>query len=142
MGPDVAAGRVTRALAESGSVHEVIDIDPALADTARFCAAYGYPMERSANTILVASRRGPARYAACVVLATDRLDVNGTVKRELGASKASFADPDLTRELTGMEIGGVTVLGLPDDLPIWVDPAVMTPATTDDSAVSVRGGSR
>ncbi|MGI8873979.1 MAG: YbaK/EbsC family protein [Egibacteraceae bacterium] len=124
MGP-ATAERVRRVLAEMDVEHEVIAVDPALADTADFSAAYGYPLDRSANTIVVASRRGPERHAACVLLAIHRLDVNGVVKRELGTSKASFADPESTRRLTGMEIGGVTPLALPDDVPVWVDAAVM-----------------
>jgi len=111
-------------LADSSFDHEIIEIDPQLADTAQFCETYGYPLKQAANTIVCVTKRGPERFAACVVLATDRLDVNGTIKRELGASKASFADAERTRDLTGMEIGGVTALGLPDGLPVWIDAAV------------------
>src|SRR5581483_3403178 len=99
--------------------------DPALADTAAFCAAYGVPPEDSANTIIVASRSEPPIFAACLVLATTRLDVNHAVRERLGKRKASFASAEATRALTGMEIGGVTVFGLPADLPIWVDRRVM-----------------
>jgi prolyl-tRNA editing enzyme YbaK/EbsC (Cys-tRNA(Pro) deacylase) len=63
-------------------------------------------------------------YAACVVLATHRLDVNHAVKGRFGR-KSSFASPDETRALTGHEIGGVTVFGLPAGLPVWIDAAVM-----------------
>ena len=108
-----------------GTPYEIIAIDPALADTANFCAAYGYPLEDSANTIIVIGKVDPPRYAACVVLATTRLDVNRTVRDKLGVRKASFASAEDTRALTGMEIGGVTVFGLPPDLPIWVDARVM-----------------
>jgi prolyl-tRNA editing enzyme YbaK/EbsC (Cys-tRNA(Pro) deacylase) len=105
--------------------YDVIDCDPALADTAAFCAHYGFALEDSANTIVVASKKEPKRYVACVVLATTRLDVNGTVKRRLGAGKVSFASAEETAALTGMAIGGVTALALPVDLPLWVDAAVM-----------------
>jgi prolyl-tRNA editing enzyme YbaK/EbsC (Cys-tRNA(Pro) deacylase) len=108
-----------------GLPYEIIACDPALADTANFCAAYGYPLEDSANTILVAGKAEPPPYAACVVLAHTRLDVNRTVRTRLGTRKASFAAPEETRALTGMEIGGVTVFGLPPSLPIWVDARVM-----------------
>ena len=108
-----------------GVVFEEMDCDPDLADTARFCEAYGVPLERSANTILVASRRPEGHFAACLVLATTRLDVNGLVRQRLGVKKVSFADSEQTRELTGMEIGGVTIFGLPDDLPVWIDSAVV-----------------
>jgi prolyl-tRNA editing enzyme YbaK/EbsC (Cys-tRNA(Pro) deacylase) len=116
---------VRRQLDRLGVPYEVIACDPALADTATFCATYGYPLEESANTILVASRSDPPVYAACVVLANTRLDVNRTVRQRLGVRKASFASPEDTRALTGMELGGVTVFGLPEGLPIWVDARVM-----------------
>ncbi|RMH84178.1 MAG: hypothetical protein D6683_01980 [Actinomyces sp.] len=114
------------ALDATGVPYEIVACDPALADTAAFCEAYGYAPEDSANTIVVMGRVTPPVFAACVVLATSRLDVNRTVRRRLGVRKASFAPAEITRELTGMEIGGVTPVGLPDDLPLWVDAAVMT----------------
>lgn len=104
-----------------GIPYESMDIDPALADTADFCREYDIPLENSANAILVASRQPPGHHAVCVLLATTRLDVNGTVRRKLGVRKVSFAPADLTRELTGQEIGGVTVFGLPAGMPVWID---------------------
>jgi prolyl-tRNA editing enzyme YbaK/EbsC (Cys-tRNA(Pro) deacylase) len=120
-----------------GISYEVIDCDPDLADTAAFCRAYGYPMGQSANAILVASRKPEGHNAVCVVLATTRLDVNGMVRRRLGVRRVSFASAELTKELTGQEIGGVTIFGLPPDLPIWVDSRVM-----DCDWVIVGAGSR
>ena len=111
--------------------------DPALADTANFCAAYGFAPEDSANTILVIGKSEPPVYAACVVLATTRLDVNKTVKQRLGTRKASFAPAEDTRAITGMEIGGVTIFGLPPELPIWIDGRVMA-----RERVVLGGGSR
>ena len=116
---------VLDALDASGVPYEVVPCDPALADTVAFCEHYGYAPQDSANTIVVASKREPKRYVACVVLATTRLDVNGTVKRRLDAGKVSFASADETAELTGMQLGGVTALALPAELPLWVDAAVM-----------------
>ncbi len=105
--------------------YEIVECDPELADTAAFCAAYGYALEDSANTIVVAGKSTPPVYAACVVLATTRLDVNRTVRGRLGVRKASFAAAEETATLTGMMIGGVTVFGLPPELPLWVDSRVM-----------------
>lgn len=136
-GVDQAERAVRDALAHVSSRYEIVECDPALADTAAFCAAYGYEPEDSANTILVAGRSDPARYAACVVLATTRLDVNRTVRTRLGVRKASFADADRTRTVTGMEIGGVTALGLPPDLPLWIDAGVM-----ERDRIVLGGGSR
>ena len=98
---------------------EWIAIDPQYGDTADFCAQYGYDLPHSANTIIVASKRGAAAYSACIVRASDRLDVNRRVRRLMGVSRASFASADETMELTGMMIGGVTALALPDGLPIY-----------------------
>src|SRR3954453_4278517 len=108
-----------------GVAYEIFPCDPDLADTAAFCEAYGFAPEDSANTILVIGKSNPPKYAACVVLATTRLEVNRAVKQKLGA-RASFAASEDTRAITGMEIGGVTVFGLPADLPIWVDARVMS----------------
>ena len=104
---------------------EEMACDPALADTAQFCEAYGIPLEQSANAILVASRKPEGHNAVCLVLAHTRLDVNGVVRRRLGVRKVSFAPGELTMELTGQEIGGVTVFGLPAGLPVWVDTRVL-----------------
>lgn len=117
--------RIRSILEASGLDFEVWDCDPDLADTAQFCAHYNVPPENSANAILVRSKTGEARYTLCVLLATHRLDVNHTVRKKLGARKVSFAGAGETREITGMEIGGVTPLGLPGDLAVWVDADVM-----------------
>lgn len=108
-----------------GVEYEIVPCDPDLADTAAFCAAYGYALDDSANTIVVMGRADPPVFVACVVLATTRLDVNKVVRKRLGTRKASFASGEDTRRLTGMEIGGVTPVGLPDGLPLWVDARVM-----------------
>jgi prolyl-tRNA editing enzyme YbaK/EbsC (Cys-tRNA(Pro) deacylase) len=129
--------RLIEALEPLGIDYELFACDPALADTAAFCAAYGFAPEDSANTILVVGKSDPPRYAACVVLAPDRLDVNRAVRERLGTRKASFAPADATRAITGMEIGGVTVFGLPRDLPIWVDARVLA-----RERIVVGGGSR
>ena len=117
--------RVHDLLASLGVPYEIVACDPDLADTAAFCAHYGYAMEDSANTILVAGKSDPVRFVACVVLATTRLDVNGLVRRRLGVKKASFADREQTMALTGMAIGGVTAIGLPDQVPLWIDSRVV-----------------
>jgi prolyl-tRNA editing enzyme YbaK/EbsC (Cys-tRNA(Pro) deacylase) len=115
----------------------VAEIDPDLADTAQFCAAYSSPLDRSANCVVVAGRRGEdVRYAACLVLATTRADVNGLVRKRLNARKASFAPMDDAVELTGMEYGGITAIGLPDGWPLLVDSAVAAaPAVVIGSGV-------
>jgi prolyl-tRNA editing enzyme YbaK/EbsC (Cys-tRNA(Pro) deacylase) len=141
---------VLAALDATGVPYETIEIDPDLADTATFCARYGYPLETSGNCILVASKDRPPVLAACLALATTKLDVNKRVRKLLGVRKLSFAPAELTREVTGMEIGGVTPFGLPNvarghaaegpwavDLPLLVDARI-----AELDRVIVGGGSR
>jgi prolyl-tRNA editing enzyme YbaK/EbsC (Cys-tRNA(Pro) deacylase) len=123
------------ALAGRGD-YELFPCDPALADTAAFCAHYGFALEDSANTIVVVGKGAEPVYAACVVLATHRLDVNRTIKGRFGR-KSSFASGDETRAITGHELGGVTVFGLPAGLPVWIDAAVM-----ERQRIVLGGGSR
>jgi len=117
--------RVRASLDALGVPYEVMRIDPDFADTARFCEKYGIPPANSANTIIVASKKEPKQYCACVVLATTRLDVNHAVKKLMGASRVSFASSEETMALTGMMIGGVTVFALPPDVPLYVDDRLM-----------------
>jgi prolyl-tRNA editing enzyme YbaK/EbsC (Cys-tRNA(Pro) deacylase) len=124
-------------LRDLGVAYELFPCDPALADTAAFCEAYGFSPDDSANTIVVIGKTEPPRFAACVTLAPYRLDVNRTVRDRLRTRKASFAAAEQTAELTGMQIGGVTVFGLPDGLPIWVDSRVM-----ERERIVLGGGSR
>jgi prolyl-tRNA editing enzyme YbaK/EbsC (Cys-tRNA(Pro) deacylase) len=126
-GRELLHPRVRRDLEELGVAFEVMECDPSLADTAAFVAHYGVPIERSANTIVVASKGAGPVHVACVLLATTSLDVNNVVRREMGVRKASFAAAEPVRALTGMEIGGVTPFGLPDGMPILVDARVMEP---------------
>src|SRR5581483_10551727 len=107
----------------------VAEIDPQLADTAAFCERYGVRLDESANCVVLAARReGRAWYVACMILATARVDVNGVVKKHLGASKLSFASMDDATAATGMEYGGITPIGLPPEWPLLVDSAVVATA--------------
>jgi len=124
-------------LTAKGIEFEEMACDPALADTIQFCEAYDIPLDQSANAILVASRRPEGHNAVCLVLASTRLDVNGTVRKKLGVRKVSFASAELTKDLTGQSIGGVTVFGLPEGIPVWIDPAVL-----DHPWVIIGAGSR
>ena len=128
---------VAEALAAHGVAHEVLECLPELADTAEFCAHYGFSLEQGANTIVVGSKKvEPPRYAVCVVLGTTRLDVNRSVRALLDVKRASFAIADTTTALTGMLVGGVTAPGIAG-LPIYVDWAVM-----DVPRVVMGGGNR
>ena len=134
---DLVDMNVHKSLKDAGVIFEVIDCDPSFADTAEFCNHYGYLPEESANAILLEGRAEKSVYALCVVLATTRINVNKVARKRLGTRKASFASAEKTKELTGMEIGGVTPVGLPEDIPIWIDDLVMKVPK-----VIIGGGSR
>ena len=116
-----AEAAVIEALEVLGIEYERIEIDPTFGDTADFCREYGYPVPECGNTILIASRSEPRQFAACVVRADTRLDVNRRVRKLMGVRKASFASAEDTVAHTGMAIGGVTAFALPEGLPIYVD---------------------
>ncbi|WP_221358567.1 YbaK/EbsC family protein [Streptomyces beigongshangae] len=129
---DVLTGPVADAVRDwRGSVPAerivYVDTEPEWADTATFLEHYGPDLlDRSANCVVVEGRRGgETTLAACVVLSATRVDVNGVVRRRLGARKASFASMDTATGGTGMEYGGITPIGLPAGWPVLVDPAVV-----------------
>src|SRR5712692_8850841 len=140
--PDLLAPNVAAALAAADGTLPadaigVAEIDPGLADTAAFCERYDVALGESANCVVVAGRRGgETRFAACVVLATTRADVNGVVRRQLDVRKASFAPVDVAVAETAMEYGGITPIGLPDGWPVFLDAAVAaTPRVVIGSGV-------
>jgi len=120
-----------------GASYEAFAIDPGFADTAAFCEQYGFAPGESANAIVIASRKPEGVNAVCLALATTRLDVNHRVRGLLNVRKLSFASADDTRELTGMEIGGVTPFGMETPLPVYVDDRIVAL-----SRCIVGGGSR
>ena len=125
---DLVAAPVLAALTDFSRAPDVAAaaIDPELADTAAFCERYAVAMADSANCVVIAGKRGDVvSYAACVVLATTRADVNGVVRRRLDARKASFAPMDDAVALTGMEYGGITPIGLPAGWVLLIDAAVL-----------------
>ena len=127
--PDLLAAPVARALAALGEAEAggigVAEIDPEVADTAAFCARYAVSPAESANCVVISGKReGETRYAACVIIATTRADVNNVARRELDVRKASFAAMDVAVAESGMEYGGITPLGLPAAWPVLVDAAV------------------
>ena len=127
--PHLLAPPVAAALDRAPSAR-VAPIDPTLADTAAFCEAYESDPAHSANCVVVAGKRGgEVRRAAVLVLATDRADINGVVRRHLDVRKISFAPMDEAVALTEMEYGGITPVGLPGDWPVLVDEGVMAAGT-------------
>ena len=128
---------VLAALRALGQPYRAVACEADLADTAVFCQRYGYRLDQSVNAILVVGKTAEPRYAVCLLLATCKLDVNRSVRKKLGARRISFASPEDTRRLTGMELGGVTPLALPGDLPLWIDARIM-----DADEIILGGGNR
>ncbi len=122
--PDLLAAPTRAALEATGLLGSVgvAEIDPSLSDTAATQQAFDLHGDMLANCVVVGGKReGTERLAACVVLATTRADVNGMVKRYLDVRKASFLPMERAVDLTGMEYGGITPIGLPRDWPVLVD---------------------
>jgi len=117
--------------------YDVLPCNPDWADTDVFCANYDIPRENAANTILVAAKTEPRRYFACLVTASMKLDVNHKISKLIGIKRLSFASAEETKDVTGQLIGGVTVFGLPESVPLYIDAAVM-----DRQYVIVGGGNR
>jgi prolyl-tRNA editing enzyme YbaK/EbsC (Cys-tRNA(Pro) deacylase) len=128
---------VQQQLAALGIAHQVLPCNPEWADTEVFCANYNIPRDHAANAILVASKGESKKYAACLVLANTKLDVNHAVSRLMGIKRLSFASAEETKAVTGQLIGGVTVFGLPESIPIYIDTRVMSL-----DSVIVGGGNR
>src|ERR1022692_1059157 len=137
LAPPVAAALASPDWLVPADAIGVAEIDPELADTAAFCERYDVSPAESANCVVVTGRRdGQVRYAACVVLATTRADVNGIARRQLDVRKASFAPADTAVAETGMEYGGITPIGLPAGWPVLIDAAVAaTPRVVVGSGV-------
>lgn len=129
--------RVREALDAAQVTYEVLPCAPELADTAEFCAHYGIPADEACNAILVALKTTPRQYVACLVRADTKLDVNKKVSGIAGIKRLSFASSEETAELSGMMIGGVTIPGLPADVPIYIDERVL-----ERSRVIIGGGNR
>ena len=134
---DAIEARVRGVLNELDIPFDTIVCRPDQADTAVFCEVFGIPHEASVNTILVASKKEPKRYAACLVLANTRLDVNRAVRKEMGVRKCSFASIDETEAVTGMISGGVTPFDLPSEIPILIDARI-----SGEDVMWLGGGSR
>ncbi|SRR6266542_143092 len=128
---------VARAIDALGIECEVLPCNPEWADTEAFCTHYDIPRDRAVNTILVVAKTEPKQYAACLVLANTKLDVNHAVSRLMEIKRLSFASADETKVATGQLIGGVTAFGLPESIPLYVDSRIM-----NADSVIVGGGNR
>jgi len=137
MNPSILDERVQAALDGSNITYEELACEPELADTAAFCEHYGITATEACNAIVVVLKTTPKQYVACLVRADTKLDVNKKVSELVGVKRLSFASADETAELTGMRIGGVTIPGLPPEMPIYIDARVM-----EQPRVIIGGGNR
>lgn len=138
--PELVAKPVARALAGMADTDSVgvAEIDPNLSDTAAFCAEYEVGLDQAANCVILEAKQGEKRwFAACIILADTRADVNGVVRQVLQARRVSFAPMDRAVTETGMEYGAITPIGLPSTWPILIDKAV-----ADSEAVIIGSGIR
>jgi prolyl-tRNA editing enzyme YbaK/EbsC (Cys-tRNA(Pro) deacylase) len=116
----------------------VAEIDSKFSDTVVFCENYQISLGQTVNCVVVKATRGDKNwYAVCLIFGNTRADVNGLVRRHLGARKASFAPMEEAVALTKMEYGGITPVGLPIDWPILIDKAV-----ADSNEVIIGSGIR
>jgi prolyl-tRNA editing enzyme YbaK/EbsC (Cys-tRNA(Pro) deacylase) len=135
--PSILHERVRASLDTAGATYEVLPCEPELADTAEFCAHYGISPDEACNAILVVLKTDPRRYVACLVRADTKLDVNRKVSTLVGVKRLSFASSEETADLTGMLIGGVSIAGLPDGIPLYIDERVM-----ERASIIIGGGNR
>lgn len=133
---EILHAQVISKITEFQIAFDSMECDPSLADTAEFCAHYGFSTEQTCNAIIAAGKTDPITFACCVILATCKLDVNKAVCKQLQIKKCSFASADQTKELTGMEIGGVTPVGV-SGIPILIDSRVM-----NNERIVLGGGNR
>ena len=129
--------RVREALDDAGAEYETLACEEHLADTAEFCAHYGISPDEACNALLVVLKTTPRSYVACLVRADTRLDVNRKLADITGVKRMSFASGEDTVALTGQQIGGVSVAGLPAGIPLYIDERVM-----DRERVIIGGGNR
>ena len=135
--PSIFHPTVRAGLDAAGIVYEAVPCREEWADTAEFCAHYGVPVPDACNTILVALKTTPRKYVACLVRADTKIDVNHRLADAVGFRKMSFASTEEAAHLSGQAIGGVTLIGLPDDIPLLIDAMVM-----DRQSIIVGGGNR
>ena len=130
---DVLAPATASALKAIPSTEDVgiAEIDAVLSDTAAFCQRYQVPLSKAANCVILEAKRAERTwYAACVILGSTRIDVNGAARKFLGARRVSFAPIDTAVKLTGMEYGAITPIGVPPEWPILIDRAVASSGRT------------
>lgn len=137
MDSSILHDRVRESLDAAGAAYEVLACEPELADTAQFCAHYGIEPTEACNAIIVVLKTTPRQYVACLVRSDTKLDVNRKVSELVGVKRLSFASSEETAQLSGQLIGGVSIAGLPPDMPVYIDQRVL-----EQPRVIIGGGNR
>jgi len=83
------------------------------------------------------SKKPEEFFALFCVLGSDRLDVNHKAKSLLGAKKVSFASREEAEIITNQIYGGISPLGLPEEIKVYIDENVML-----RNKVFIGGGNR
>ena len=117
---------VAKVFNENKEVVEIFECKDEFSDTQNFCDYYGFDIEDSCNAILIKSKKPTEFYAMFCVLGSTRLDVNQKAKIAMGSKRVSFASKEEAEEVTNQIYGGISPLGLPDNLKIFVDQNVMS----------------
>lgn len=104
---------------------EIYECKDEFSDTQNFCDHYGFDIEDSCNAILIKAKKPKEFYAMFCVLGSTRLDVNQKAKIAMGAKRVSFASREEAELVTNQIYGGISPLGLPDNMKMFVDQNVM-----------------
>jgi prolyl-tRNA editing enzyme YbaK/EbsC (Cys-tRNA(Pro) deacylase) len=104
----------------------VAEIDPEFAGGVEVCEKYNIDPKSGANCLVVNGTRGDKKTtAACLVPVGYRYDMNGAVRKALNARQVSVASLEEVMELSHMEYGSITPVGLPSDWFLFIDPKVL-----------------
>ncbi len=104
---------------------EVFECKDEFSDTQSFCDNYGYKIEDSCNAILIKSKKPEEFYSLFCVLGSSRLDVNHKAKSLMESKKVSFASKEEAEKVTNQIYGGISPLGLPSEIKIFIDKEVL-----------------
>lgn len=104
---------------------EIFECLDEFSDTENFCNHYGFDIEDSCNAILIKAKKPEEFYAMFCLLGANRLDVNHKAKEAMGAKRVSFASREEAELVTQQIYGGISPLGLPENIKVFIDKNVM-----------------
>ena len=128
---------ISNIFAENLDDLEAFECEDQFSDTQSFCNHYGFKIEDSCNAILLKSKKPNEFVALFCVLGSNRLDVNHKAKSLLNAKKISFASKEEAEGITNQIYGGISPLGIPNEINVFIDKKVM-----EREKVFIGGGNR